>query len=324
MYNATNLYNQTVAKDFYDKRYETGYMEEWDEAKKNKVKEILQQLNLPATGKALDFGCGNGVFTHLIKTVLPNWQVYGVEISSVAVQNAASKFTSCHFFEAAEANKYANTFDFIFSHHVLEHVPNITATLQTINNYLKPQASQLHILPCGNANSYEYNICILRKDGINPQQENRFFFEEPGHLRRLTTKELVKHQQTIGFTLTQAFYANQHKGAINWITKSSPRFVKKLTDATQAVDATAAKKLQQLRSTLLPLTYAQFAYTKYWQINTKWKKSFKDKALLILLFIPAMISKILYNKLDKAAAKEWDTCKHQEAGSEMYVYFTRN
>ncbi|MEI2710675.1 MAG: hypothetical protein V9E96_16940 [Chitinophagaceae bacterium] len=60
--------------------------------------------------------------------------------------------------------------------------------------------------------------------------ENRFFFEEPGHLRRLTTNQFIEHEQKIGFSLIKDFYSNQYDGAINWITKSSPRFVKKLTD----------------------------------------------------------------------------------------------
>jgi hypothetical protein len=47
------------------------------------------------------------------------------------------------------------------------------------------QSSQLHILPCGNKESYEYEISILNKNGIDPKKENRFFYEEPGHLRSL-------------------------------------------------------------------------------------------------------------------------------------------
>ena len=70
-----DLHNKEKAIDFYDARYEEGYMEEWDELKKSKVKEVLLQLNLSQKGNALDFGCGNGVFTRIIKDVLPQWEV---------------------------------------------------------------------------------------------------------------------------------------------------------------------------------------------------------------------------------------------------------
>ena len=99
-----DLHNKEKAIDFYDARYEEGYMEEWDELKKSKVKEVLLQLNLPQKGNALDFGCGNGVFTRIIKDVLPQWEVYGVEISKIAVANAQKKHKDCVFFEAIKLN----------------------------------------------------------------------------------------------------------------------------------------------------------------------------------------------------------------------------
>ena len=52
----TDLHNKDVAIEFYEDRYEKGYMEEWDDLKKKKVKEVLLDLNLPPKGKALDFG----------------------------------------------------------------------------------------------------------------------------------------------------------------------------------------------------------------------------------------------------------------------------
>ena len=57
-----HLYDKESSVEFYDARYEEGYMEEWDEAKKSKVIEIIKDLPLPQKGTALDFGCGNGVF----------------------------------------------------------------------------------------------------------------------------------------------------------------------------------------------------------------------------------------------------------------------
>src|SRR3954469_2646539 len=108
----TDLHNIDKAIEFYDDRYEEGYMEEWDESKKGKVEEIIRSLDLPKKGKALDFGCGNGVFTIIIKKCLPDWDVYGVEISPTAVQNATRKFPGCNFFTSDKANDYNNYFDF--------------------------------------------------------------------------------------------------------------------------------------------------------------------------------------------------------------------
>lgn len=320
---SADLHNIDKAIEFYDDRYEDGYMEEWDDDKKRKVEEIITSLNLPKSGKALDFGCGNGVFTTIIKSCLPNWEVYGVEISPIAVKNASKKIPQCHFFTGGKSIEYKNTFDFIFSHHVLEHVQNMTETIGQINDYLKPTSNQLHILPCGNEGSYEYKICLLRKNGIETSKGNRFFFEEPGHLRRMNSAELTDQMNQKGFQLKNEFYANQYFGAINWITKASPRFVKKLTDHTEAVNEKSAAALKQIKKELLRLTYLQFAYSKYWHIKSKWKKNISDYLKLTLLFFPAMLSKPTFEKYNKLAANEWNEHKHQLNGSEMYLVFER-
>ncbi len=93
-----NLHEKETSEKFYDARYMEGYMEEWDDSKKMKVREIISSLGLPETGKALDFGCGNGVFTNILKQCLPQWDVFGVEISPTAVANAKQRFPNCRFY----------------------------------------------------------------------------------------------------------------------------------------------------------------------------------------------------------------------------------
>ena len=318
-----DLHDKETAIEFYEDRYEQGYMEEWDDLKKKKVREVLLELNLPPKGKALDFGCGNGVFTRIIKDMLPGWEVYGVEISSTAVQNARKRIPDCIFFEASEADNYTNQFDFLFSHHVIEHVQDIEETFRTINNYLKPNSSQLHILPCRNEGSYEYKLSILKKNGIETDKDNRFFYEEAGHLRRLSTKEFANYESKFNFKLMDEWYSNQVDGAINWITKSSPRFVKRLTDPSDALNPEAAKKLRDLQKELLGLTYSQFPYTKYLEIKSKWNKSVPDRIKLIALYVPAMLAKTSYQTWDKKAALEWTKSKKDQQGSEMFLYFKR-
>lgn len=318
-----DLYNKVSAIEFYEERYEQGYMEEWDDLKKKKVKQVLKELNLPTEGKALDFGCGNGVFTRIIKDLLSGWEVYGVEISRNAINNARSKNPDCIFFDATQSGNYSGQFDFLFSHHVIEHVQDMEETFGIINDYLKPHSSQLHILPCGNPGSYEYLLCSLKKNGIEKERGNRFFFEEEGHLRRLTTREFADHEKKINFILKKEFYSNQHIGAVNWITKSSPRFVKKITDASDAVDPAAVSKLSELGKKLLPLTYAQFSFSKYSDLKNKWRKGLADYIKLALFFIPAMISKPFFRSWQKKAEDEWDKRKTEQNGSEMFLFFVR-
>ena len=71
-----NLNALETSKDFYENRYKKGYMEKWPEDKKDRVYGVIRSLNLPHEGEGLDFGCGNGVFTEMLKKALPNWNIY--------------------------------------------------------------------------------------------------------------------------------------------------------------------------------------------------------------------------------------------------------
>ena len=60
--------------EFYDNRYRGGYMDEWPADKKKRVRGVVKGLNLPGRGAALDYGCGNGEFTGVLKEALPGWE----------------------------------------------------------------------------------------------------------------------------------------------------------------------------------------------------------------------------------------------------------
>jgi len=189
------------ATKFYDDRYLKGYMKEWPIEKKQRVLEVINSLNLPERGDALDFGCGNGVFTDIIKQALPKWNVYGVDVSSIAVDNAKDLHSNCSFFLPFNVSYRDKRFDFVFTHHVLEHVYDVSETWHEINGYLKEEASVLHILPCGNKGSFEHRVCLLREDGINRDMEDKFYFEDISHLRRLNTDQMNRFAVTYGLNL---------------------------------------------------------------------------------------------------------------------------
>lgn len=74
---------------------------------------------------------------------------------------------------------------------------------------------------------------------------------------------------------------------------------------------------------LLPLTYLQFPFTKYWAVKSRWHKSVTDYIKLAIYFIPAMFSKIVSDKYDAKATKEWVKHKTERNGSEMFLFFKR-
>lgn len=317
------LYNKNTAKQFYEDRYEAGYMDEWPAEKKQRVFEVIRMLPLPAAGKALDFGCGNGVFTAVLKQALPGWDVWGCDISAVAVENARKRYPDCHFFVSDNDVRQDQQFDFLFSHHVLEHVFDIRKIMQEMDDLLKPEASMLHILPCGNEGSLEHQICRHRIGGINASMENRFFYEDEGHVRRLTTKGLADLMATHGFRLSKDYYSNQHAGAIKWISQSTPELIRMITDPSRATTDHGKAFLSGLQEQLLSLYEKQVSAREYQQIRDKSGKSLRDRAAMAKRYLNYRSSLAVLDKVNGDAEEEWKHNKSNPAGSEMYLLFTR-
>lgn len=309
--------------EFYDNRYKQGYMESWDKDKLLKVNEIIQSMNLPKNGKAIDFGCGNGIFTNLLKENLPEWEIFGFEISTTALENARKRYPNCKFLPISEIENHKNKFDLVFSHHVLEHVENINETFDQLSSISNKSSKHLHILPCGNEGSLEYKISKMIINGIESDKENRFFFEEPGHNRRLSTIEFNTHMKKFNFQLENEYYNNQYWGAINWISKSSPKFVKKLTNLTLAINNESVKKLFSLRLILLPITYIQHSLVLFLLYRDRYNRTTKELLFMIFLSIPALLSWPIYSCLNKMASWEWKNYKNKSNGSEMFLIYNR-
>lgn len=73
-------------------------------------------------GKALDIGCGNGKFMHMMNSL--GWQFEGVEISPLAVDVCREAGLKVFHGDLQAAAFEDNTFDLVSARHVIEHVPN--------------------------------------------------------------------------------------------------------------------------------------------------------------------------------------------------------
>src|SRR5690606_8008595 len=106
---------------------------------------------------------------------LPGWEICGTDLSDVAISIGRQRHKDISFFLFDDLKEAGETFDFIFTHHVLEHVDDLDTVLDLIGRYLKPGGSILHVLPCGNAGSFEHNLASCMIGGIDPARGNRFY-----------------------------------------------------------------------------------------------------------------------------------------------------
>jgi ubiquinone/menaquinone biosynthesis C-methylase UbiE len=143
--------NHHDMKRFYDERYDLAYMEEHPEIELIKVKDTLERIREPIHS-VLDFGCGQGACTALLSTVFPKAKISGVDISEIAIKKAAERFPEHGFFLFdGEITPFKdNSFDLVFSYHVLEHVHAVEASVREICRIARKDAFLCVILPCIN------------------------------------------------------------------------------------------------------------------------------------------------------------------------------
>jgi trans-aconitate methyltransferase len=317
------LYDPREAQAFYEARYEHGYMEDYSDEAKERLRELIGSFGLPAQGSAFDFGCGNGVLTEVLREALPNWQVCGADISSIAISNARARFPRCTFLTLDDAVLAQQKFDLIFSHHVLEHVSDLRGTIARLDAQARPAATMLHILPCGNPGSLEFGLCALRNDGLDRDREGRFFFEEEGHLRRLTTQQLSELLAQRGFLLQSDYYTNHLYGSLDWITNWDSPFLHTLTDLSKARNVSSWLKLAALRNLLAAMSLCRRHARFCKRMLARKDKGPKHFAALTaaLPFYP--FSAAVENTLQMGKRSEWAKRRRDPQGSEMALYFAR-
>jgi|WetSurMetagenome_2_1015567.scaffolds.fasta_scaffold73153_2 SAM-dependent methyltransferase len=319
-----NLNDRETSRAFYEERYAHDYMASWPAEKKRRVFDLVRGLELPPAGEALDFGCGNGILTDVVRQALPSgWRMYGTDISATAIENAGKRYPACGFFAMGDGRGPGKRFDFVFTHHVLEHVHDAALVLGEIDGCMKDVSTMLHILPCGNEGSFERGVCLLRKDGIDPGSGNRYFFEDEGHLRRLTTEQCAALCAKHGFALTREYYANQYDGAINYFTQMSPDFIRMFTESSKALDEKARSRLKKLRHKLLGLRALRYPVVVVESRLKKGSRTFRDYLLIIAGAPFCVIAKPVDVHIKRRALREWELRKTERNGSEMYLVFKR-
>jgi SAM-dependent methyltransferase len=308
---------------YYDQRFTEGYADFWPPGRYTRIAALLGGLSLADTGSALDFGCGNGSFTRLLTDTLRGWTVAGADVSRVALQHAAAAAPTAAFLPVDALRDSGRKFDLIFSHHVLEHVPDLDATIRLLAEIASPAATLLLVMPCGNPGSLEHTLCRLRTDGIDRSREDRFFCDDGPHVRRATSDRLASIGAANGFELRQAFFS-QHFWSQLWPYAQKPfAELAALTDWRKAVSAGAAVRLLAYRALFLAVAAVSLPTLYRWRLEPRADRRASDHvrhaAALALAPLSTPASRLL-RRLDE---REWRLRRHTPAGAERYLVFRR-
>jgi trans-aconitate methyltransferase len=302
---------------YYDTRYAAGYLASWPRETAERVCFLVSQLPLPADGLALDFGCGTGVLTQVLADTLRGWEVHGTDISRVALGEAAGTCRRCSFFTLDELEGTAGTYGLIFTHHVFEHVEDLSDTLDAVSRLLSPDGVLLSILPCGNEGSFEHALAACRRGGVDAS--GRFFFEDPSHLRRLTSADMVSALAQAGLHADVISFRVHHESAVENLTRLRSQVVWRTLTPHASMPKAAVRRLRRLRLVLaLVAGVRQAAFITDAQIakgHHSWTRLMIGAALAPI----GLVGLTLDDRWRARAIYEWLCRSEDPRGSEMTV-----
>ena len=298
--------------EYYDARYSGDYMEGQPALEVLRVEQLLREAG-QARG-VLDFGCGRGGWVPLLERTFPGAEIVGVDISATAVEQARASFPrhSFHTFGGDRVPLPDESVDLVFTYHVLEHVLDIDAAVAEIGRVLALGGRACVIFPCGNAGSLEERIVRRRPDGVDPVS-GRFFYEDPSHLRRLTTARTAELFQKEGMTLTRDWHANQLWGAIDWLARVGKPATGELLKDRRALRLafTVLTPFMQAYALSRPLDRIRSARGP--AAKLRWTAALAAKALAF------PVGKVV----EGLARREWERDRGRPNGSAQYLLFEK-
>ncbi len=309
---------------FYDERYSGAYMAEHPGVAAERVRDVLSTIPASGVESILDYGCGRGFWTPILHETFPAAAVTGIDISETAIERARAAFPTATFstFDGRRAPYPDAAFSLVFSFHVLEHVLDLTQTLDDIARLVAPRGSACLILPCGNEGSFEHTIARLTNAlTTSPTGEMRFRFEDEGHLRRLRSTELIALLRRRNLELVSASFANHRWGAIEFIARSDPAFIRRFAAAGSAARPFDRWRIVLTRTFLLMLSQIVRVH-RVARKGTTAAQGAKAAVARLLRPVEPILAPIV-RAVERRSAREWSERRHDPRGSAQYLVLRR-
>jgi 2-polyprenyl-3-methyl-5-hydroxy-6-metoxy-1,4-benzoquinol methylase len=167
---------------------------------------LIKEINRhTAKGKLLDVGCGYGFF--LLEAQKNGWEVFGTELSEIAVSYANTKQNLPNvFYTDLSENVFENQkFEAINLTNVLEHVPSPTKTLLDCKRILSDDGVLTIRVPNMDFNNLKFKLLpILKILRLGKDGELTYLSSPPPiHLSGFSKKTLSKYFKKIGMEIIE-------------------------------------------------------------------------------------------------------------------------
>lgn len=105
-------------------------------------------LGLPE-GRGLDLGCGDGRLTRIVLDIVGFRHLVGLDIDEMETRQALvhSFYDAIHTTNGGAIPENSESFDFVYSNSVLEHIPDLDPVLAEVGRVLKPGGKFIFTVP---------------------------------------------------------------------------------------------------------------------------------------------------------------------------------
>ncbi|MFZ5790015.1 MAG: class I SAM-dependent methyltransferase [Pseudomonadota bacterium] len=102
---------------------------------------IARTIELPAMGRLIDIGCGNGAALASFSKLLPRWELYGNELSDKALPELRKIPNFVALYGTADLEQVPGRYDLVSMIHSLEHMPAPLSTLKAAARLLEDRGA---------------------------------------------------------------------------------------------------------------------------------------------------------------------------------------
>lgn len=184
------------------------YTDEWidptdDGDRRNHDKDMTFEFirrRLPAPGRLLDIGCGNGRLLHCAKRA--GWDVKGIELSAETAARVSNVLdvpvVAAEFPQTTPAQEDLGRYDLVCLRHVLEHLPDSRLAMTRIREMLRPHGKALFEMP--NIEAWDKRF---KRWLVNRRLHERRYAADfvPGHCNEFSRRSFEFLARETGFVL---------------------------------------------------------------------------------------------------------------------------